>query len=137
MIFRRCLAHVKVCYFHDLSYKIKHQPNIYEGSYGVPQKITGKYSMFGKGSPSIQNTNLQEIDRIAKYGQDLRFKTPVAEVGEECDQRKGKMCKPNFILVEWFVGLPSQTLGIALVKYKMTGKAEETDNPNGGYGNSI
>ena len=103
----------------------------------MPQEITGKDSMFGKASPGIKNTDLQEIDRIAQYGQDLRCKTPVAEVGEECDQRKGKVRKPNFVLVVWFVGFPSETSGITLVKYKMTGEAEETDNPNGGYDDSI
>ncbi len=93
--------------------------------------------MFGKASPSIKNTDLRKIDRIAQYSQDLRFKTPVAEVGEECDQRKGKVCKTNFVLVVRFVGFPSQTPGIALVKYKMTDEAEETDNTDGGYGDSI
>jgi len=103
----------------------------------VPQEITGKDSMFRKASPGIKNTDLQEIDRIAQDGQDLRCKTPVAEVGKECDQRKGKVRKPNFVLVVRFVGFPSETPGITLVKYKMTGEAEETDNPNGGYDDSI
>ena len=44
------------------------------------------------------------------------LKIPVAEVGEECHQRKSEMCKPNFILVVGFVGFPSQTPGIAFVK---------------------
>ena len=41
--------------------------------------------MFGKASIGIKNTDLQEIDRIAEYGQDLRGRTPVAEVGQKCD----------------------------------------------------
>ena len=47
------------------------------------------------------------------------------------------MCKSNFVLVVGFVGFPSQAPGIALVKYEMTGEAEEADNPNGSYGDSI
>jgi hypothetical protein len=89
----------------------------------MPDKITGKDSMFGKASPDIKNTNLQQIDRIAQNGQNLGCKPPVAEVGEECDQRKGKVCKPDFELVVRFVGFPAQALGVALVKYKVTGEA--------------
>ena len=47
------------------------------------------------------------------------------------------MCKSNFVLVVGFVGFPSQTPSVALVKYEMTGEAEKTDNPNGSYGDSI
>ena len=93
--------------------------------------------MFGKASPGIKNPDLQQIDRIAQYGQHLRCKIPVAEVGEECHQRKSEMCKPNFILVIRFVGFPSQTPGIAFVKYKMACEAEETDNPYSIYGDCI
>ena len=103
----------------------------------MSQKKIGNDSMFENTSPSIKNTDLQEIYRIGQYGQYLRCKTQIAEVSEECDQREGKVCKTNFILVVRFVGFPSKALGFAFVKYKMTGEAEETDKPNGVYGDNI
>lgn len=86
--------------------------------------------MFGKASPEIKKTYLQEIDGIAQRRQDLGGITPLTEIGEEGDQRKGKMGKPNFILVVRFVNFPAQTPGVAPLKDKMAGETEQTDDPD-------
>jgi hypothetical protein len=56
--------------------------------------------------------------------------TPLTEIGEESDQRKGKVGESNFVLVVRLVNLPAKAMGIAFMKYKMTGEAEETYNPH-------
>ena len=82
--------------------------------------------MFGKASPEIKKAYLQEIDGIAQCRQDLGGITPLTEIGEEGDQRKGKMGKTNFILVVWFVYFPAKSLGVTPVKNKMAGETEKT-----------
>src|SRR5918993_5580730 len=85
--------------------------------------------------PGVQKCRLQEVQPEAQDHRCLRPDPPPAEVRQESHRSEGEVGEPHLVLELRAARLPTEALGVALVKYEVPNEGQQPDEADSSRSN--